>query len=464
MKFPNNFFWGAAASAIQTEGASDQRGVTTWDKWFELEPELFENNIGPIHTSNVFELYKEDIQIMKEMKLNSYRTSISWARLIPDGKTINPEAIAFYRSYFKNLKDNGIEPIINLFHFDMPWWMMEKGGWENPEIIDYFSFYAATAFTNFSDIVTYWTTFNEPMVHIECGYLGTAHWPKIFDFKRAIQVAYHTLMSHFAAVKTFKDLAIKGKIGIILNLSPIYSRSTQYDDVHAQKMADLIYIRSLLDPIINHIFPPELVDLFTTHNLLPKIIPNHTKFLSQSIDFLGVNYYQPLRVKAPTVKKKTPSHPNFWYSSYDWPQKKINPHRGWEIYEKGIYDIAMRIKNSYKNIPWFISENGMGVSQEERFINEAGIVQDTYRIEFIHNHLSYLHSAIQDGSNCFGYHLWTFIDCWSWLNGYKNRYGLCRVDIDNNFKRSRKLSSYWMEKVIEKNELININFDLNLPY
>lgn len=463
MKFPNNFFWGAAASAIQTEGASNQRSLTTWDKWFELEPELFMNNIGPTHTSNVFELYKEDIQIMKEMKLNSYRTSISWARLIPDGKTINPEAIDFYRSYFQNLKDNGIEPIINLFHFDMPWWMMEKGGWENPEIIDYFNFYAATAFTNFSDIVTYWTTFNEPMVHIECGYLGTAHWPKIFDFKKAIQVAYHTLMSHFAAVKTFKTLSLKGKIGIILNLSPIYSRSTQYDDIHAQKMADLIYIRGFLDPIINHTFPSELVELFTTYNLLPKIIPNHHELLNQSIDFLGVNYYQPLRVKAPKEKGKTPSHPNFWYSSYDWPHKKINPHRGWEIYEKGIYDIAMRIKNSYKNIPWFISENGMGVSQEEQFIDESGIVQDTYRIEFIYNHLCCLHSAIQEGSNCFGYHLWTFIDCWSWLNGYKNRYGFCRVDIDDNFRRSRKLSSYWMEKVIEKNKLIDINFDLNLP-
>lgn len=460
MKFPNKFLWGAAASAIQTEGGSDKRATTTWDKWFELEPELFFNEIGPKDTSNVFHQYKEDIELMKEMKLNSYRTSISWARLLPDGKNINFEAVEYYRDYFSTMKQNHIEPIVNLFHFDMPWWMMEKGGWENSEIIDHFAYYAKVAFEQFSDIVSYWTTFNEPMVHIECGYLGDAHWPKIFDFKRAVQVAYHTLMSHFAAVKNFRKLNIQGQIGTILNLSPVYSRSDSKEDTDAQRIADLIYIRSLLDPIIHGQFPSELVELLTHYDLLPKRIEIEKELLQERIDFLGVNYYQPLRVKAPQNTQSHPTHPNFWYSGYDWPNKKINPHRGWEIYEEGIYDIALRIKDSYNNIPWFISENGMGVAEEERFINESGIVQDTYRIEFIHAHLSFLHKAIQEGSNCFGYHLWTFIDCWSWLNSYKNRYGFYRVDLENNFKRSRKLSSYWMENVIEKNELIDSNFNI----
>ena len=131
----------------------------------------------------------------------------------------------------------------------------------------------------------------------------------------------------------------------------------------------------------------------------------------------------------------------------------MNPHRGWEIYEKGIYDIGMTIKNDYGNIPWFISENGMGVEGEEKFADADGIIQDDYRIEFIEGHLSWLHQAIEEGSNCFGYHLWTFVDCWSWLNAYKNRYGFYRIDLEQDGKRIPKQSSFWMADVIKNNAL-----------
>lgn len=453
-EFSNDFFWGTATSAPQTEGAAtvDGKSLSVWDKWFELEPDLFFNQVGPTNASNLYFQYKEEVSLMKQLGINSYRTSIAWTRLLPDGKTLNSKAVNFYRDYFQEMKNNGIEPMVNLFHFDMPWWLMEKGGWENRKSVDYFSFYAQTAFEQFGDLVNYWITFNEPLVHIECGYLGDAHYPKVNDFKRAIQVGYHTLLAHAMAVQKYKETQFNGQIGIVLNLSPVYAKSEAEQDQKAKQLADLIYIRSFLDVTVHGEFPEELVRLYKDNQLNPITQKEDNQLFKQNtVDFIGCNYYQPLRVQAPKKYSSLIKSPSDFFSAYDWPDKKINPYRGWEIYPKGLYDISMRLKNDYRNISWYVSENGMGVSEEERFFNEESIVQDSYRIEFIKDHLIMLHRAINEGSNCFGYHMWTFSDCWSWLNAFKNRYGFYRVDLENNYRRSIKESGLWFKELILKN-------------
>ncbi|WP_430611035.1 glycoside hydrolase family 1 protein [Enterococcus sp. DIV0876] len=453
--FPKNFLWGAAASAPQTEGAAsvDGKSPSTWDKWFEMEPDLFFDHVGPEHTSNTYYQYKEDVANMKAMGMNSFRTSIAWTRLLPDGKTLNAQAVTFYRAYFQEMIDNGVEPIINLFHFDMPWWLMEKGGWEARESTDHFAFYAKTAFDCFGDIIKKWATFNEPLVHIECGYMGDAHWPKVHDVKRAIQVAYHTLLAHAKAVKEYRNNQYNdGQISIILNLSPVYPKSQEKEDLEAANWADMLYIRSFLDCAVKGEFPHELVSILKDAQLSPTTEANDKHiFKENTVDFIGCNYYQPLRVQAPQSKKRPITSPRDLFRGYDWPEKRINPHRGWEIYPQGIYDIAMRLKESYHNIPWFISENGMGVSEETHYMDPQGIVQDTYRIEFVADHLKALHLAIEEGSPCFGYHMWTFTDCWSWLNAYKNRYGYYRIDLDKDYARTPKASRFWMADVIKQN-------------
>ncbi len=452
VKFPKDFLWGASTSAPQTEGAAliDGKSPSTWDKWFEMEPELFFDGVGPNDTSNVYVQYKEDVALMKKMSMNSYRTSIAWTRLLPDGKTLNPKAVAFYRDYFQEMVDNGIEPIMNLFHFDMPWWLMEKGGWEARESVEHFAFYAKTAFEQFGDIVKKWATFNEPLVHIECGYMGDAHYPKVHDFKRALQVGYHTMLAHASAVKAFKDGQFAGEIGIILNLSPVYAKSAAPADQEARKNADLIYIRSFVDTVVNGYFPEELIELLGKNELLPQTeAGDRAIFEENTVDFVGVNYYQPLRVQAVEHPRFPAESPGDFARYYDWPEKRINPHRGWEIYPQGMYDIAMRMKNDYGNIPWYVSENGMGVEGEEKFLDENGVIQDAYRIEFLEDHLEMLAKAMDEGSQCFGYHMWTFVDCWSWLNAYKNRYGFYRLNRDDNYRRSDKASSYWLKQVIE---------------
>ncbi len=317
--FPKDFWWGAATSAPQTEGASLSGGksATTWDHWFQQQPELFYDQVGPTNTSMLYEHYREDCKRMAHIGLNSYRTSIAWARLLPDGKTLNQEAVAFYRDYFQAIRDQGIEPIINLFHFDMPMWLMQKGGFEARESVEAFGLYARTAFECFGDLVHYWTTFNEPIVHVECGYLYGYHYPAIVDFKKAIQVGYHTLLAHAQAVAAFREVLPQQKIGIILNITPTYAKSSAARDQEAALISDLLNTKSFLDPAVFGKLPKELIELIATHQLTPTTENDDPALLEKGIvDFIGLNYYHPRRVQAP-IKPHVPAKmPEDFYASY----------------------------------------------------------------------------------------------------------------------------------------------------
>lgn len=447
VKFPDNFFFGSATSATQSEGAHTERdkGMDIWDLWYEKEPYKFHDNIGPEHTSTFFKNYKSDIQLMKKTGHNSFRTSISWSRLFPQGYgQLNEQAVSFYKDVFAELKKNGIEPFVSLYHFDMPAALQEIGGWENRDVVDFYRQYAKTCFELFGDVVKHWFTFNEPIVHVECGYLQCYHYPCKVDPHAAVQVAYHTALASAFAIKEYHELNQNGKIGIILNLTPAYPRSDHPKDIEAAEIAELFANKSFLDPAIKGEYDPKLIELIKKHSLLPVYNKEDIDILkNNTVDFLGVNYYHPVRVcaKADLPNPNAPFMPTYYYDSYIMPGRKMNPYRGWEIYPKGIYDVAIRIRDEYGNIEWMVTENGMGVENESRF-RRQGQIEDDYRIEFMKEHLSWLVKGINEESHCIGYHVWTFIDCWSWLNAYKNRYGLVELDIKTQ-KRTIKKSGNW---------------------
>ncbi len=463
IKFDKNFWWGTATSGPQSEGSFNKNKLSIMDYWYLTKPEDFHNYVGPLTASNVYYKYLNDVEIMSYLKLNSFRTSIQWSRLITNFETneISEDAIRFYRSYFKKLKEKNIKTIVNLFHFDMPIELQNIGGFENKLVVKKFSEYAQICFEKFGDLVDYWSTFNEPVVPVESGYLYKFHYPKIVDFKRAVQFGYGTILAHSKVVnifhKMFKNDKNK-KITIILNLTPTYPKDDSPKNVKAADIRDLLFNKSFLHPVVYGKFPQELVALLKQENLLPDFSKEELKEIENSwIDFLGVNYYQPCRVKArETEFNEKQAMPEKWFEHYDMPNKRINPYRGWEIHPKTLYNIAMDIKNNYKNIEWFVSENGMGVENEQRFRNEKGFINDDYRIDFIKEHLYWLNKAIQEGSNCFGYQVWTFIDCWSWHNAYKNRYGLVELDLKNQ-KRKIKKSGYWFKYIIENDNKIYID-------
>ena len=455
-KFPEGFWWGTATSGPQSEGAGDVDGkkMSIWDYWYKEEPERFFDNVGPQDTSTFYVNYKDDIKLLKETGHNSFRTSIQWSRLIPDGVgEVNPKAVEFYNNVIDELIASDVLPIINLFHFDMPMCMQEKGGWESREVVEAYAQFAKKCFELFGDRVKHWMTFNEPIVPVEGGYLYNFHYPKVQDGKRAAQVAFHTMLANAKAIKEYKELGQDGQIGIVLNLTPSYPRSTENEeDVKAAHIADLFFNRSFLDSAVLGEVPSELVELLKQYNVLPVYEDGDVELIkNNTVQYLGVNYYQPRRIKAKESEyKEDVFMPDMFFDNYEMPGRKMNPYRGWEIYEKGIYDICINIRDNYNNIPFYISENGMGVEGEEKYINAEGVVEDDYRIEFVKNHLRWLHKGIAEGANCKGYHLWTFIDCWSWTNAYKNRYGLIALDLETQ-KRTIKKSGRWFKEVADNN-------------
>lgn len=454
IKFPEGFLFGTATSATQSEGGqTDGKTSNIWDFWYKEEPYKFHNKIGPEKTSNFYFDYKENVKLLEETGQNSYRTSISWSRLIPamDGK-VNTKAVDFYKKYFKEIKDRGIKLFINLFHFDMPMYLQEIGGWANKEVVEKYVSYAETCFKLFGEYVDRFFTFNEPIVHVECGYLYQYHYPCEVNPKKAVQVAYNTQLASAKAIRALREIDKDKKIGIILNLTPAYPRSNHKNDLDAARIADLFAQKSFLDPSVYGKYPKELVEIIKKEKLMPDYTEEELKIIEENtIDFLGVNYYQPLRVMENpyTYKEGAIFMPEKYYLNYDMPGRRMNPYRGWEIYPEAIYDIAINIRDNYKNIDWFISENGMGVEDEDRFRKDSRI-EDDYRIDFIKEHLTYLHKAIEEGANCKGYHLWTFIDNWSWLNAYKNRYGLVEYKLDTG-ERIIKKSGLWFKKLTENN-------------
>ncbi|WP_304205737.1 glycoside hydrolase family 1 protein [Peptostreptococcus russellii] len=457
INFPDDFWWGAATSGPQSEGTFEKPHENIMDYWFRTEPEDFFNGVGPNIASDFYHHYENDFKLMGEIAFNSFRTSIQWSRLIKDFETgeVDLKAVEFYNKVIDSAKKNNVKLVLNLHHFDMPIELLKKyGGWESKYVVELFVKFARVAFEHFGDKVEYWTTFNEPMVIPEAGYLYGQHYPK-YSGKglEAMQVIYNINLASAKVIEEYRKMKLKGKIGIIMNLTPSYPRSDSKEDLLASKFADDLFNRSFLDPATKGTFPENLVKVLTEDKVIWNSSEDEIKIIADNtVDFIGVNYYHPKRVKSNESAKDYSDNwmPDKYFENYEMPGRRMNPYRGWEIYPRAIYDIAINIKENYGNIPWFISENGMGVEGEENYIDKNGEIQDDYRIEFYEEHLAWLSKAINEGCNCFGYHTWTAFDCWSWNNAYKNRYGFIAIDLETQ-KRTIKKSGYWYKEVSTNN-------------
>jgi 6-phospho-beta-glucosidase len=457
--FPKDFWWGAATSGPQSEGRFQKKHANMFDYWYDIEPEVFYDNVGPDTASNFYNSYREDIALMKQTGLNSLRTSIQWTRLIKDLETneVDPVGVAFYNNVIDEFLAQGMRPIFNLHHFDLPVELYHKyGGWESKKVVDLFVGFAEQCFALFGDRVKDWVTHNEPMVVVDGEYLFKFHYPKLVDGKKAVQVAYNLNLASAKVMAKFREMGQPqegGRIGTVLNLTPTYAASEAEDDQQAARIAELWNNKMFLDPAIKGEFPIELVELLTKDGVLWQSTAAELALIKENtVDFIGVNFYHPNRIKAPDIAPNSVGAwmPDRYYDAYQMPGRRMNIDKGWEIYPKAVYDIAINIRDNYGNLPWFVSENGMGVSREERFMDDKGQIQDDYRIDFIKEHLQWLHKGIEEGSNCFGYHLWTPIDCWSWSNAYRNRYGLIANDIHTQIKTIKK-SGKWFKALAENN-------------
>lgn len=474
-KFPENFLIGSATAAEQIEprDGKDLRGgksLTCWSWMYKVIPWFFRDKM--YCQNNFYDNWEKDLELASELGLNSLRMSISWSRFMPDGVNVNREAIVFYQNIFNKAKKLKIKLIISLFHFDLPNWLRKKGGFKSPQFHEYFEHYSKEVFKAFPNAADFWVTFNESQGMFE----GILFAPKIIGplgkgnngFVNGIRSIWNINVAHAKAVKAFRESEAKGKIGGVYVGSNMIA-STE-EDKDAAKIADDLYFKAFFDPNVIGEFPQDLRELLINKKLWPFDIEKeeHYKlFKKYKSDFAGVNYYNPFRIKKSNGKPKKvwSLHPDTKFLNHklkglfemvvvdeNTPNIRYNSDRGWEINPSALYDRLMIIKNDYNNFPTIVTENGMGVANEDRFKDENGVIQDTYRIDFLSEHMYYVHKAIQDGANVFGFHQWTYIDNWSWMNAYKNRYGYYELDLKTG-ERKQKLSASWIKNVTKTNSI-----------
>ena len=463
MKFPKDFLFGAASASYQVEGAwnEDGKGVTNWDVFSKIPGKTFEGTNGDIAVDH-YHRYKEDVKLMAEMGLESYRFSISWARIIPDGDgKINKKGIEFYNNLINECLKYGIVPFVTLYHWDLPQTLEEVGGWTNKRTIEAFAKYAETCFKAFGDRVKHWITFNETIVFCKLGYLAGAHPPGIInDPKKYFQATHNVFVAHAKAVKIYKELKQYGEIGITHVFSPAFSIDEEKENIEATNHANYYETFWYYDPILKGEYPRYVVDALEEKKLTPDWTNEELDLLKEVADkndFIGLNYYQPQRVAknheafeiTEADRDKSTGKPG--NASFDGVYKtvmmedKVYTKWGWEISPEGFLDGLRMLKERYGDVKLYITENGLG--DEDPVIE--GEIMDVPRIKYIEEHLKAVKKAIQEGINLKGYYAWSVIDLLSWLNGYKKQYGFIYVDHNNNLARKKKLSYYWYKNIIE---------------
>ena len=458
---PQDFILGAAASAWQTEGWSGKKeGQDSWiDLWYKNDRHVWHNGFGPAVATDFINRFREDVALMKQAGLTHYRTSINWSRFLTDyeNATVDEEYAAWYDALFDEMHRQGIEPMICLEHYELPGVLLETyGGWASKHVVELFVRYAQKVFERYHAKVTRWFTFNEPIVVQTRVYLDALRWPYEQNTHTWMQWNHHKVLATAKVVKHFHEKGYHGTVGCILNPEVTYPRSQAPHDVRAAERYDLFYNRVFLDPFVHGRYPQELFTLLEQHQVQWEYTAEELAIIAENtVDELGINLYYPHRVKSPSRAwhPETPFHPAYYYEPFDLPGRRMNKSRGWEIYPRIIYDMAMRIKNEYRNIPWFVAESGMGVENEAQFRNRDGVIEDSYRIDFISEHLYYTLLAREEGANCHGYMLWAFTDNVSPMNAFKNRYGLIEIDLENNRARRAKKSASWFRQLRDERSL-----------
>lgn len=466
LTIPPSFILGAAASAWQTEGWSGKKeGQDSWpDLWYKNDRQVWHEGYGPAVATNFYHRFREDVQLMKQAGLTHYRTSINWSRFLTDYENgvVDEEYAAYYDQLFDEMAHQHIVPMICLEHYELPGYLLETyGGWASKKVVELYLLYAEKVFERFHHKVTRWFTFNEPIVVQTRVYLDALRWPYEQNTSTWMQWNHHKNLATAKVVKLFREKGYVGTVGCILNPEVTYPRSRAPHDLHAARMYDLFYNRMFLDPMIKGVYPAELFAVLEKHQVHWDYTDEELAIIrDNTVDELGINLYYPHRVKAPSRAwhPDTPFHPAWYYEPFDLPGRRMNTSRGWEIGPFIIHDMAMRIKNEYGNIPWFVAESGMGVENEGQFRNADGVIEDDYRIAFIGEHLYQTLRAREDGANCLGYMLWAFTDNVSPMNAFKNRYGLVEIDLQHNRDRRAKKSLAWYRRLSDERQL-TISFD-----
>jgi beta-glucosidase len=441
-RFPEGFLWGAATSAYQIEGAAreDGRGESIWDRFCRLPGKVQGGDTGDVACDH-YHRWRQDVENMRDLGLSSYRFSVAWPRIYPLGKgAVNAKGLDFYSHLVDALLEAKIEPAVTLYHWDLPQALQEKGGWINHDTAFYFADYAQTVFKALGDRVGLWITLNEPHAAAFLGHALGTHAPGITDFGKAVQAGHVLLLAHALALQAYRQvIRRRGRIGIALDLHPIYPLTDSGEDQEAARVADGYQNRWMLDPILTGAYPQDMLDHYRRKGVAPRLEAGDLLLMgAHKPDFLGVNYYFPTR-----VHRVDPHHPILGFEGVrppDCPTTEM----GWEICPGGLFDLLTRLARDYARFPMIITENGVALTEEPA---KDGHVHDERRIEYLGGHLRHALRAMGSGVRLEGYFVWSLLDNFEWANGYAKRFGITRVDFRTQ-ARTWKASARWYQEVI----------------
>ena len=450
LTFPAGFRFGAATSAYQIEGGwdADGKGPSIWDQFTDRRGKIDSGHHGNV-AANTYHDFNTDIAIMRTLGLNAYRFSVSWPRVLPEGRgPANEAGLDYYDRLVDSLLEVGIEPFLTLFHWDLPLALQQAlGGFRSRDCAYLFAEYAGVVAARLGDRVTNWITLNEPWVHATLGYLRGMHAPGEHNPRAYLRVVHHLLLGHGLAAARIRSTSPGAQVGLSLNLSAMHAARQTEGDRAAADLADQFVNGMYLESLFNGRYPPEL-----WHKLRffqPRIEPGDMQIISQPLDFLGINYYTRMVMQhawyVPFIHARPTTMAGLTATGFSGRGAGYTE-MGWEVYPRGLHELLLRIRDDYGNLPVYITENGAAYADEV----VDGRVHDTKRQHYFEQHLRSVAAAMDEGAAVRGYFAWSLIDNFEWSYGYNKRFGLVYVDFDTQ-QRFIKDSGYWYRDLIAAN-------------
>lgn len=449
MQFPPDFAWGTATASYQIEGAvhEDGRKDSIWDVFSHTPGKIDNGDTGDIADDH-YHRWKDDVRLMKDLGYKAYRFSLSWPRIIPDGKgKVNQAGIDFYNRLIDELLTAGIHPLVTLYHWDLPAALLD--GWLNRSTAFAFEEFASVAAKAFGDRVTEWITINEPYCASFISYMQGRHAPGMKDPYQALVAAHHILLAHGLAVPVVRADCENARVGVTLNEGPFYPYTQSPADLSAARHGDGELNRWFLDPVFGRHYPADMLLDYVRDGVLKSLEPEFIQAgdmqkIAAPIDFLALNNYTRSVIRADVGEGHFPDQvitdPN--------PDPE-HTEMGWEIFPFGLYETICRAYFAYKPREIIISENGASYSDGP---DASGRIRDVRRIAYLQSHIEAVGKAIQAGVPVTGYYVWSLLDNFEWSFGYAQRFGLIYVDYET-LQRYPKDSAYWYALVTHRNGL-----------
>ena len=426
-----NFVYGVATASFQIEGGSQDRLPCIWDTFCDTPNKIVDSSDG--HTAcDHYNLWRDDIDLIESLGVDAYRLSISWPRVMTQDAKLNPVGVKFYTDILDELKRRNIKAFVTLYHWDLPQHLEDEGGWLNRQTAYAFEHYVNLITKAFGDRVHSYATLNEPFCSAFLGYEIGIHAPGKVGKEYGRKAAHHLLLAHGLAMSVLKQNSPNTLNGIVLNFTPCYSLTQSDEDLKATAFADDYLNQWYIKPIIDAQYPDIINQLPLNHQ--PDILEGDMELISQSIDYLGINFYTRQVYKA---------HPTDIYE----PIAPTGPltDMGWEIYPQSFTDLLISLNKTYTLPPIYITENG--AAMPDTYNN--GEVNDLDRLSYYNTHLNAVHNAIEQGVVIHGYFAWSLMDNFEWAEGYLKRFGIVYVDYKTQ-QRTIKNSGLAYKELISK--------------